>query len=97
MNELSELRTQGSLSAYTGGGMRGFVGEILNAIPLALAAPILAYQKTKGQKELLAIAIEAKRRERAEILKTMQILAENHELTPELSLQLMAAYNAQPY
>lgn len=64
---------------------------------LVIEAPILAYQKTKTQGRLLEIAIEAKRRERTEILKTLQILAEHGRLTEELSRQLMFAYNAQPY
>lgn len=71
--------------------------DILSAIPLALAAPLLAYQKTKAQKELMAVLIEARRQERSEVLKTMQVLASHGQLTAELSQQLMVAYYQQPY
>lgn len=77
------------ITCISGGNV---ASDLLNAIPLALASPILAYQRTKAQRELLAIAIEAKRSERAEILKTMQILARYGQLTTELSHQLMMAY-----
>lgn len=98
MNELirAQAQAQGTLATYTG-GVSGFVSEILHAIPLALASPILAYQKTKSQKDLLIVAIEAKRQERSKILETMQVLAKHGALTPELSQQLMIAYNSQPY
>ncbi len=87
-----------SLFPYPPSFNLGFIGsDMLSAIPLALAAPILAYQKTKAQKELLSILIEAKRQERSEILKTMQVLASHGQLTPELSQQLMVAYYQQPY
>lgn len=74
-----------------------FTSELLNAIPMALAAPILSYQRTRAQRELLAIAIEAKKEERSEILRTMQVLAKYGQLTPELSTQLMMVYMQQPY
>lgn len=61
------------------------------------AAPILAYQKTNAQRELYAMLIEARRQERSEILKTMQVLASHGQLTLELSQQLMVAYYQQPY
>lgn len=96
MNDLMNTNNNGNLMTYNG-SMGSIASEILNAIPLALAAPILAYQRTKAQKELLAILIEAKRQERSEILKTMQILAKYGQLTPELSQQLMVAYYQQPY
>ena len=64
---------------------------------MALAAPILSYQRTRAQRELLAIAIEAKKEERSEILRTMQVLAKYGQLTPELSTQLMMVYMQQPY
>lgn len=97
MNELMNVGNGSSSLVPSSDGTNGLIAEILNAIPLAFAAPILAYQKTKAQKELLAIAIEAKRRERTEILKTMQILAKHGQLTAELSQQLMVAYYQQPY
>lgn len=75
----------------------GFVEELLRSIPLALASPILSYQKTKAQKQLIEIMIEARRLERTEILKTMQVLASHGQLTPELSQQLMVAYYQQPF
>lgn len=95
MSELTRFESE-KLATYTG-GISNFAQEIISAIPLALAAPILSYQKTKEQAKLLEIAIEAKRRERSEILKTMQILAKYGQLTDELSRQLMIAYNSQPY
>lgn len=95
MNEIIKI-DGGNLATYTG-GLSGFAQEFLSAIPLALAAPILAYQKTRAQAKLLEIAVEAKRRERTEILRTMQILAKYGQLTDELSRQLMIAYNSQPY
>lgn len=97
MNELMNVSNSSRGLVPSDYGTSGLMAEILNAIPLALAAPILAYQKNKAQKELLAIAIEAKRRERTEILETMQILAKYGQLTPELSQQLMVAYYQQPY
>lgn len=92
MNELIDMRNgTGSLAElYTSDN--GFMAGILNAIPLAIAAPILRYQRTKAQRELLEIAIEAKRLERVEILKTIQVLAQNRMLTSELAQLLMAAY-----
>ena len=68
MNDLTRLEN-GKLATYTG-GISNFTQEFLSAIPLALAAPILSYQKTKEQAKLLEIAIEAKRAERTELLKT---------------------------
>lgn len=97
MNELMNVSNSSSALATPTGGANGFMAELLNAIPLAFASPILAYQKTKAQKELVALAIEAKRRERTEILRTMQILAKYGQLTAELSQQLMVAYYQQPY
>lgn len=95
MNEMITTGN-GTLSGFTG-GLSNLTQDFLNAIPLALAAPILSYQKTKSQAKLIEIAIEAKKQERAEILKTMQILAKYGQLTNELSQQLMIAYNSQPY
>ena len=95
MSELMKFE-RGTLSSFTG-GVSGFTQDLLSSIPLALAAPILEYQKTKSQANLLAVAIEAKRRERTEILKTIQILSANGQLTEELSRQLMFAYNSMPY
>ena len=74
-----------------------FTSELLNAIPMALAAPILSYLRTKTQRDLLAIAIGAKKEECREILRTMQVLAKEGQLTPELSTQLMMVYMQQPY
>lgn len=74
----------------------GFTAELLKAIPMALAEPLLSYQRTKAQRELIAIAINAKTRERSEILRTMQELAKLGQLTPELSNQLLMLYLQQP-
>lgn len=74
-----------------------FTSELLNALPMALAAPILSYQRTRAQKDLLAVAIKAKKEERSEILRTMRVLAQYGQLTPELSTQLMMVYMQQPY
>ena len=97
MNELMNMGNGTNSIITASSSANGFMTEILNAIPLALAAPVLAYQKTRAQKELIALAIEAKRRERTEILKTMQILAKYGQLAAELSQQLMVAYYQQPY
>lgn len=96
MNDLMNVSSGGNMTTYSG-STGNIASDLLNAIPLALAAPILSYQRTKAQKELLAILIEAKRSERSEILKTMQVLASHGQLTPELSQQLMVAYYQQPY
>ena len=95
MNEIITTG-KGSLSTFTG-GLSTLTQDVLNAIPLALAAPILSYQKTRTQAKLIEIAIEAKKQERAEILRTMQVLAKHGQLTNELAQQLMIAYNSQPY
>lgn len=65
---------------------------LLSSIPMAIAAPILEYQKINAQKRLLTLTIEAKRQERVEILKTMQTLAQHGDLTPEIASRLMDAY-----
>lgn len=95
MNELMNGRNGfGAIASYKDStGTFGLMSDILSAIPSALAKPILDYQRTKAQRELCAIAIAARRRERAEILRTMQILAKYGQLTPELSQQLMVAYH----
>lgn len=96
MNELMNMDNFRNLpTSYSNTG--SIAADWLNAIPLALAAPILSYQRTKAQKELLKVLIEAKRTERSEILITMQVLAKHGQLTPELSQQLMVAYYQQPY
>lgn len=95
MNEMVHIQG-GNLATYTN-GIGGFAQELLSAIPFALAAPILAYQTRKVQQKLIEISIAAKRSERLEILKTIQILAKYGQLTDELSRQLMIAYNTQPY
>ena len=91
MNELMNVGNSFNPASFPSDA-NGLVAEILNAIPMALAAPILKYQTTKAQKESFTIAIEARHQERTAILKTMQILAEFGQLTPEISQQLMVAY-----
>lgn len=99
MNELMSTRgSYGDLSVYSGtASVNGFVAELLAAVPYALAKPILDYQKMKTQGKLYAIAIETRRQERADIMKTMQVLAKYGQLTPELSQQLMTAYYQPPF
>ena len=89
---MTESKTGTSLANAT--SFTTFTSELINALPMAIAAPILSYQKTKAQKELIVIAVEAKRLERKEILRTMQVLARYGELTPEIATQLMTAFNA---
>ena len=96
MSNLMDANDNNYLMPYSS-NTGSLASDILNAIPLARAAPILAYQTTKARKELLASHIEAKRQERSEILKTMQVLASHGQLTSELSQQLMVAYYQQPY
>lgn len=96
MNNLMNTENNRWPTTYSG-SVGNIASEVLSAIPLSLAAPILSYQRTKAQKELIALLIEAKRIERSEILKTMQVLAIHGQLTPELSQQLMVAYYQQPY
>lgn len=96
MSNLMDANDNNYLMPYSS-NTGSLASDILNAIPLALAAPILAYQTTKARKELLSILSEAKRQERSEILKTMQVLASHGQLTSELSQQLMVAYYQQPY
>ena len=88
MSNLMDANDNNYLMPYSS-NTGSLASDILNAIPLALAAPILAYQTTKARKELLSILSEAKRQERSEILKTMQVLASHGQLTSELSQQLM--------
>lgn len=97
-NLLTSNQGSGEILPYSPGtGEGGIVQAILSAIPSALAAPILAYQRTKAQKELVEVAIQARRAERCEILKTMCFLAKLGQLTPELSQQLMVAYYHPAY
>lgn len=95
MNGLMNISGK-EISSFTG-GVGGITQELLSSIPLALSAPILAYQRTKAQEKLLEVLVEAKRLERAEILKTIRVLSANGKLTDELARQLMIAYNATPY
>lgn len=112
MNELMSTQgAYGELSVYPGtAGVNGFVAELLAAVPYALAKPILDYQKirtqeklysiaieTRKQERLYSIAIEVRKQERADIMQTMQILAQYGQLTPELSQQLMTAYYQPPF
>lgn len=70
--------------------------EILSALPNAIASPFLAYQRTRAQEKLLAIALEAKKIERMEILKTIRVLAQYGQLTKELLDVLLSAYYQAP-
>ena len=90
MNGLMNTNNYDLIVADTGKG--GLAEALMAAIPMAIASPILAYQRNKTQTELIKIAIESKRRERNEILKTIQILSKYGQLTPELAQQLMVAY-----
>ena len=96
MYELMDGRNAGTCLP-AGTTVTGYVADFLSALPMALAAPFLSYQRTKEQKELLAFLIEAKKQERSEILRTMRVLAQCGQLTPELSNQLMMIYIQQPY
>ncbi|EEQ61969.1 hypothetical protein CBFG_05681 [Clostridiales bacterium 1_7_47FAA] len=90
MNELTNYSGINDVIPYGGGS--NFVNDLISAVPMAIASPILAYQRTKAQKKLAEIAIEARKCERDEILHTMRVLAKYGALTPELSQQLMVAY-----
>ena len=74
----------------------GLLGELFSMIPEALARPILEYHRTEAQRELFKIAIEAKKMERIEIMRTIQVLAEYNKLTPEILQYLMSAYCLPP-
>lgn len=87
-----------TLPSYPASGSgNSLTSDILSAIPMALASPILSYQRTKEQARLTELAIEARRLERSEIMKTMRVLAENGALTPEITQYLMVAYYQQPF
>ena len=94
---MSELQTinYGALTPSTT-PVGSFLTGILSSIPSSIAKPILDYQKTKAQKELIALAIEAKKIERIEILRTLRALAECGQLTPELSSALLLGYCQSP-
>lgn len=79
------------------GTPRNYTSDLLSAIPLAIAAPILSYQRTKAQKEIIIKQIESNRAERVEIMRTMRELARLGQLTPEVTQQLLVAYYQQPY
>jgi len=96
MYDLMDRRNAGTCLP-AGTTVTGYVAEFLSAVPMALAAPFLSYQRTKDQKELLVFLIEAKKQERSDILRTIRVLAQCGELTPELSNQLMMIYFQQPY
>ena len=93
----------GSLIPKAGNDLVASVGanrigsDFLSAIPMAVAAPVLAYRQIKGQEEVLISMIKAKQEERKEILKTMRELASNGELTSEKFQLLMLAYSERPY
>lgn len=92
MNDLVNFGSNTSPSLSIG----GFVTELLSSIPSALARPILDYQRMKTQESLMKLALEAKKAERIEILKTMRVLAEKGQLTPEISQALLSAYYQPP-
>lgn len=69
---------------------------ILSALPSAIASPFLEYQRTRAQKQSLMIAMEAKKVERMEILRTIRVLAQCGQLTKELSDVLLSAYYQAP-
>lgn len=69
-----------------------FASELLAAVPVAIATPILAYQRTKEQSKLAEIALQIRKQERADIMETMRVLASYGQLTPELYQLLMVAY-----
>lgn len=77
-------------------GVSNLFTELLSSIPSALARPLLEYQRTKEEARLVELAIKAKQVERVEILKTIRVLAENGQLTPEISQTLLCSYYQAP-
>ena len=89
MNELSNY--ENSLENLNN-NIIGLTSNLLSTIPMALASPILSHQRTGKQAHLAEVYIEAKHLEKIEILKTIQILGQCGQLTPELSTQLLLVY-----
>lgn len=48
MNELTNYSGINDVIPYGGGS--NFVNDLISAVPMAIASPILAYQRTKAQK-----------------------------------------------
>lgn len=91
MDQIVKIESESPVTSTV--GTSSLAKELLSAIPLALAAPVLEYQKTRSQAKLLEISIQARYQERTEILRTIQILAKYGQLTEELSCGLLIAYN----
>ena len=92
MKDLVNCNNGLSLSTSNNTTIGSLASELLSAIPYALAKPILDYQRTKKQADLIKTALEARKQERADILATMRVLAQHNQLTPELYQMLMIAY-----
>jgi len=73
-----------------------FAQGLLSAIPMALASPILDYQKVKEQSRLLELAINAQTKNRADIMSTIRALAADGQLSSDKFQTLMAAYVLPP-
>ena len=92
MNDLINSSNGLNLSMTNTTTIGSLASELLSAIPYALARPILDYQRTNKQADLIKAALEAWKQERADILATMRVLAQYNQLTPELNQMLMVAY-----
>ena len=90
MNNLVPINNTSISNLGTSG--TDFVSALLAAGPNAIASPILEYQRTKEKSKLMEIAMQIRKQERADILKTIRDLAAHGQLTPEISRLLMAEY-----
>lgn len=71
----------------------GIVSSILNALPMAVAKPLLEYRRMDVQVDIIMRAIEANEKTKEDIMKTIRELGAADKLTPELTQYLFAAYN----
>ncbi len=69
------------------------ITEFLSSIPQSIASPILDYVKTKEESKLLELTIELNYAQNNEILRTIQVLAQNGQAPPEVVQLLMSHYN----
>lgn len=92
MNDLINRNNGLNLSTENTTTIGSLASALLSAIPYALAKPILDYQRTKEQADLMKVALEVRKQERADILATMRVLAQYGQLTPDLYQMLMVAY-----
>lgn len=92
MNNLISNNTGLSLTTTDPATGSSLASALLGALPNAFAKPVLDYQRTKEQAEIIKAVIEARKQERADILATLRDLAQCDQLTPELYKMLLVAY-----